>query len=113
MDHYIKEREEAGSVSSKHKEIKENLKVREARRSVGQSLDALATMHDVKCMFSGRTKCVRSRNRSRTPRCACKHGVTRPHLPRPLSTFSNNKNSGMSVVSFAVGVLCLLKECRL
>ena len=51
MDHYIKERKEAGSVSSKHKEIKENLKVREARRSVGQSLDVLATMHDVKCIF--------------------------------------------------------------
>ena len=51
VDHYIKEREEAGSVSSKHKEIKENLEVREARRSVGQSLDALATMHDAKCIF--------------------------------------------------------------
>ena len=51
VDHYIKEHEESSSVSSKHKRIKENLKVREARRSVGHSGDALVTMHNVKCIF--------------------------------------------------------------
>ena len=47
---HIKEHEEAGSVSSKHKDIKFQLKVRETR-SQGVPVDALLTVHVAKCIF--------------------------------------------------------------
>ena len=48
---YIKEHEEAGSVSSKHEAIKFQLKVRETRRSQGVPVDALLTVHDAGSIF--------------------------------------------------------------
>ena len=51
VESHIKEHEEAGSVSSKHKDIKFQLKLRETRRSLGVPVDALLTVHDAKCIF--------------------------------------------------------------
>ena len=73
VESHIKGHEEAGSVSSKHKDIKFHLILRETRHSLGVPVDALLTVHDAKCIFQRRTRCVHLRNRSGTPRCSCKH----------------------------------------
>ena len=70
----IEEHEEAGSVSTKHKKIKERLKVLATRR-VAIKLMHFSPKMMSKVFFSGRTRCVCSRNRSGNPRCTCKRSI--------------------------------------